>query len=95
MVEAILDGMANDPKGPKVKVDLDILPLIGDEIMVLASSSLIAVRLKPGMGGDMLNLLKRAEEIDANTMRIVSDFLLFGTKEDLDAAMDRYLQSKK
>ena len=94
IVEAILDGIANDPKGPKVNVDLEILPLIGDEITVLASSSLIAVRLKPGMGGDMLNLLKRAEEIDANSIRIVSDFLLFGTKDDLDAAMDRYKQSK-
>jgi serine/threonine protein kinase len=90
ILEQILDGLENDPLGPRIKIDRDVLPLLSNEITIVASGSIVAFRLKQGMGEEMLVGLNRAIASDGEKVRIVSDFLLFGMNADLDAATERY-----
>ena len=87
VVEQILDGMKNDPSGPQ----LDVKQIVEDrlsEIVVDAENNVIAFKLTDT--SSLQTSIKRWASLEAVGPKIIGDYVVFGTKEQLQEVSTRY-----
>ncbi len=83
-LENILEGFENDPEGPKINFRLDVLDHLGDDVVVVAESLLVAFKLTDASAiRQSINRWTSLE--DGAGPILISNYLVFGPKTKLDA----------